>query len=182
MHYVDSLSMVSQLTDQSFVQDVGGGTDEENDGEDEAEPMTTLDDKEETTKETNGLTAKKKNKLDRLFARKNNDVLSSAFDKIRAHDDDESDGEDNSDADEFLTKKRPREQGEADEFLTKKKPKSDAEEVEGKAMKMKRWDVIQCRCRSRRRSFSKHSLLLVHSFAYSPTKVTVIRLELFSKK
>lgn len=122
---------------QGSEQDVGGGTDEENDGEDEAEPMTTLDDKEETTKETNGLTAKKKNKLDRLFARKNNDVLSSAFDKIRAHDDDESDGEDNSDADEFLTKKRPREQGEADEFLTKKKPKSDAEEVEGKAMKMK---------------------------------------------
>lgn len=120
------------------------GSDDENDGEDEVEPMITEDDKEETA---NGpVEKKKKNKLDRLFARKNNDVLSSAFDKIRAHDDEEGGGgEDNSDADEFLTKKRPREQVAADEFLTKKKAKADVEEVEGKQMKAKRSDFNQQR-------------------------------------
>lgn len=113
------------------------GSDDENEGKDKAEPMITEDDQEEPA---NGpVEKKKKNKLDRLFARKNNDVLSSAFDKIRAHDDDEGgDDEDNSDADEFLTKKRPREPVAADEFLTKKKAKPDAEEVEGKQMKAKR--------------------------------------------
>lgn len=122
---------------QGSDQDVSDeGSDDENDGEDEVEPMITEDDKEETA---NGpVEKKKKNKLDRLFARKNNDVLSSAFDKIRAHDDEEGGGgEDNSDADEFLTKKRPREQVAADEFLTKKKAKADVEEVEGKQMKAK---------------------------------------------
>lgn len=84
----------------------GKGSDEENDDEDEAEPMITEDDQEETTKEANVPAEKqKKSKLDRLFARKNNDVLSSAFDKVRAHDEDE-DGDENSDSDEFLTKKK----------------------------------------------------------------------------
>jgi hypothetical protein len=116
------------------------GSDEENNDEepeDEAEPMITEDDREETTKGAAVPAEKKKSKLDRLFARKNNDVLSSAFDKVRAHDDDE-DGEENSDTDEFLTKKRPREQVASDEFLTKKKVKTDAEDVEGKQMKVKR--------------------------------------------
>ncbi|KAG0562080.1 hypothetical protein KC19_9G116500 [Ceratodon purpureus] len=113
------------------------GSDEENDDEDEAERMISEDDQEETTKEANvPAEKKKKSKLDRLFARKNNDVLSSAFDKVRAHDEDD-DGEANSDSDEFLTKKRPREQVTSDEFLTKKKVKTDAEEVEGKQMKAK---------------------------------------------
>lgn len=114
------------------------GSDEENDDEDEAEPMISEDDRDETTKEANlPAEKKKKSKLDRLFARKNNDVLSSAFDKVRAHDEDD-DGEANSDSDEFLTKKRPRELVASDEFLTKKKVKTDVEDVEGKQMKVKR--------------------------------------------
>lgn len=100
--------------------------------------MITEDDQEETTKEAHvPAEKKKKSKLDRLFARKNNDVLSSAFDKVRAHGEDE-DGVENSDTDEFLTKKRPRGQETSDEFLTKKKVKTDAEDVEGKQMKAKR--------------------------------------------
>ena len=102
--------------------------------------MITKDVREETTEDGNvPAEKKKKSKLDRLFARKNNDVLSSAFDKVRAHDDDEDeDGEENSDSDEFLTRKRPREQVASDELMKKKKVKTDVEDVEGKQMKVKR--------------------------------------------
>lgn len=71
--------------------------------------MIILDDKEEIIKEINGFIVKKKNKLDWFFVWKNNDVFFFVFDKIRVYDDDESDGEDNSDVDEFLIKKRLRE-------------------------------------------------------------------------
>lgn len=109
-------------------------------GSGDEEEGHTGDEKEEEAAATAPVEKKtKKNKLDRLFARKNNDVLSTAFDKIRAHDDDsDEEGEDDSDADEFLTKKRPREQVAADEFLTKKKARADEEEVEAKQMKAKR--------------------------------------------
>ena len=131
---VNSLVYLNEI-DLNFVQGVSDeGSDDENVGEDVVEPMITGDDIEETT---NGPVEKKK-KLDRLFARKNNDVFSSAFDKVRAHDEEDGGGgEDDSDADEFLTKKRPREQAAADEFLTKK-ARPDEEEVEGKQMKAKR--------------------------------------------
>lgn len=121
---------------QGSDQDVSDeGSDDENVGEDVVEPMVTGDDIEETA---NGpVEKKKKNKLDRLFARKNNDVFSSAFDKVRAHEEDGGGAEEDSDTDEFLTKKRPREQVAADEFLTKKKARPDEEEVEGKQMKAK---------------------------------------------
>ena len=115
-----------------------GGSDEDN--EDDA---NIGDDLEPVQKEGHGL-MKKKSKLDRLFARKNNDVLSTAFEKIRAHDTEDRVSEDSgSDSDEFLTKKRPRQEAETqeDEFLTKKKPRQGVEEVEGKQMKAKRYDV-----------------------------------------
>lgn len=112
------------------------GSVDENGGEEEG---LTGDEKEEAAATAPVEKKTKKNKLDRLFARKNNDVLSTAFDKIRAHDDDEEEkGNDDSDADEFLTKKRPREQVAEDEFLTKKKARADEEEVEAKQMKAKR--------------------------------------------
>lgn len=120
-----------------------GGSDEDN--EDDANLMDIGDDLEAVQKEGHGLMEKKKkSKLDRLFARKNNDVLSTAFEKIRAHDTEDRVSEDSgSDSDEFLTKKRPRQEAETqeDEFLTKKKPRQGVEEVEGKQMKAKRYDV-----------------------------------------
>lgn len=93
--------------------------------------MIIEDDKEEIV---NGFVEKKKkNKLDCLFVWKNNDVFLFVFDKIRVYDDEEGGGgEDNSDVDEFLMKKRFREQVVVDEFLMKKKVKVDVEEVEGK--------------------------------------------------
>lgn len=115
-----------------------GGSDKELGEGDGAEPLDI-----ESLKEIDKVSEKKKlSKLDRLFARKNNDVLSSAFDKIRAHDTKNGGVDRDSDSDDFLTKKRPR-QGlvaEEDGFLTKKKPRQsvDADDVEAKPMKAKR--------------------------------------------
>lgn len=121
-----------------------GGSDDDN--EDDANLMDTGDDLEAVKKEVHGLVEKKqkKTKLDRLFARKNSDVLSTAFEKIRAHDTEDRDSEGSgNDSDEFLTKKRPRQETETqeDKLLTKKKPRQGVEEVEGKQMKAKRYGV-----------------------------------------
>jgi ATP-dependent RNA helicase DDX10/DBP4 len=119
-----------------WVQDVSeAGSDEDVEPQDgkEAKHMVLNDEAKTEVQEGDEKNAKKRSKLDRLFNRKNNTVLSSAFVRMRAQDEDDMESDDNNgtDEDEFLQKKRPR-----------KSLDEEDEDQEAKQMKAKRW-VIQ---------------------------------------
>jgi hypothetical protein len=119
-----------------WVQDVSeAGSDEDVEPQDDKEVkhMALNDEAKTEVREGDEKNAKKRSKLDRLFNRKNNTVLSSAFVRMRAQDEDDMESGDNNgtDEDEFLQKKRPR-----------KSLDEEDEDQEAKQMKAKRW-VIQ---------------------------------------
>jgi hypothetical protein len=118
-----------------WVQDVSeAGSDEDVEPQDgkEVKHMALNDEAKTEVQEGDEKNAKKRSKLDRLFNRKNNTVLSSAFVRMRAQDEDDMQNDDNNgtDEDEFLQKKRPL-----------KSLDEEDEDQEAKQMKAKRWVI-----------------------------------------
>ncbi|KAG6541361.1 hypothetical protein Mapa_017230 [Marchantia paleacea] len=143
----DKKNRVLKRNDSDHSEDEGSGDEKDEEGEDEGEKeddatreenamdMADLDLKAKVVKE-------KKSKLDRLFNRKNIDVLSSAHEKMRSRNEEDEEDE------EFMSKKRPRADNEEEadpkvsvliknsgvKVLKKKKLKIDAGKVGSQRM------------------------------------------------